>query len=147
MTAREWFTELAIYPPERVAGAVSRCRREQSFRPSLAELIDAMVLNARERVSKPSGLLAIEARDPNSKGVPPPAEFKRLLSMIKRRWSFPTVDTPPAETDAWGRRAIEARSATSSSNGQPPTTAQRAALRAALERKRQDADAEEVSEP
>ena len=84
-TAVEWFTELTEYPADRVWRAVRRCRREQSFRPTLAELIEAMLLNAQEAAAAPSDRPAIEARDPDSPGTPPPASFRRAFDRLLRR--------------------------------------------------------------
>lgn len=94
-TAAEWFTELAEYPAERVWRAVRRCRREQRFRPTLAELLDAMVLNARDQAAEPSDRPAIEARDPNSGGGPPPASFRLAMRNLLRRLP-PDASEPPA---------------------------------------------------
>jgi hypothetical protein len=57
---------------------------------------------------------------------------------------------PPAASPAGSSQAaadLAAEPQNPANNGQPPTEAQRAALRAALERRRQDADAEAVSDP
>jgi hypothetical protein len=67
----------------------------------------------------------------------------------------PSPDPTPAASPAGSSQAAADLAAESQNNGQPPTDAQRAALRAALERnsraalerRRQDADAEEVTEP
>jgi hypothetical protein len=99
-TAVEWYDELAEYPAERVWRAVRRCRREQSFRPSLAELLDAMILNAREQVAQPSDRPAIEARDPNSLGVPPPAAFRLALRNLLRRLPSDAMEPPIAKSRA-----------------------------------------------
>lgn len=72
-----------------------RCRREQSFRPTLAELIDAMLANAHEGAAEPSRYRAIEARDPDSPGVPPPASFRMALRNLLRRLP-PDATEPPA---------------------------------------------------
>jgi len=95
MTAREWFDDLAEYPAERVWRAVRRCRREQTFTPSLAELLDAMVLNAREQAAAPSKQPAIGARDPDSPGTPAPATFRQAFSRLLRRLP-PDGPEPPA---------------------------------------------------
>jgi hypothetical protein len=85
MTTREWFEELADRPAERVWEAVRACRREQSFRPSLAELLDAMTLAARERAMSRPALPA-----PDRLGVPPSPEVKAQLAKI-----FAVPDSPP----------------------------------------------------
>jgi hypothetical protein len=54
---------------------------------------------------------------------------------------------PAAASPAGSSQAAADLAAEPQNNGQPPTKAQRAALHAALERRRQDADAEEVNEP
>lgn len=95
MTAREWFEELADYPAERVWRAIRRCRREQSFRPTLAELLDAMLANAAEQAAKPSDQPAIEARDPDKGGGPPPASFRLAMRNLSRRLP-PDATEPPA---------------------------------------------------
>ena len=100
MTAREWFDELAEYPAERVWRAVRRCRRESRFRPTLAELLDAMVLNARDEAAKPSDRPAIEARDPNKGGGPPPASFRLAMRNLLHR-------LPPDATEVSAGRPRE----------------------------------------
>lgn len=94
-TAVQWFTELQQYPAERVWQAVRRCRREQSFRPTLAELLDAMVANAHDQAAKPSDRPAIEARDPDSGGVPAPASAKLALRNLLRK-RLPDANEQPA---------------------------------------------------
>jgi hypothetical protein len=54
---------------------------------------------------------------------------------------------PPAASPAGSSQAAADLAAEPQNNGQPATAAQKALLRAALERRRQDADAEEVNEP
>ena len=79
MTASVWFEDLEQYPAERVLRAIRRCRRDQSFRPQPADILDAMLANSHDWAAEPSDRLAIEARDPDPPGVPPPAAFKLLL--------------------------------------------------------------------
>lgn len=79
---------LGEYPAERLERAIRRCRREQSFRPDPTELIAAMLANARDDTADPYGYPALQARDPNSPGVPPPPEAKRLIDKLLGR----TVD-------------------------------------------------------
>jgi hypothetical protein len=79
---------------------------------------------------------------------PPP----RGLEKLKEQASLnpPVTGPSPAASPAGSSQAaagLAAEPTNTWNNGQPPTEAQRAALRAALERRRQDADAEEVSEP
>lgn len=85
MTAAEWFDELHNYPAERVWRAVRRCRRQQSRRPALNELLDAMVANARDQAAESSDHPAIEGRDPDSGGVPAPASVKLALRNLLRK--------------------------------------------------------------
>jgi hypothetical protein len=82
MTAREWYTELAHLPADRVWRAVRRLRRERSFRPSLAELLDACAAEAR---AEPSAQAALTARE-DGPGEPMPADAAdRLAAMGLRR--------------------------------------------------------------
>lgn len=106
MTAAEWFTELAGYPAERVWRAVRRCRRESRFRPMLNELLDAMVLNAREETAKPSDKPAIGARDPDSPGVPPPAAYKAARERALKATRLP--DGPAGRSRARQLAELEA---------------------------------------
>lgn len=110
-TAAEWFTELAEYPAERVWRAVRRCRREQSFRPTLAELMDAMLANAHDQATEPSNLPAIEARDPDSPGVPPPPSVKLLIRnlMAKRIPDAPTQPTGRSQAEQLAALEAEMR--------------------------------------
>jgi hypothetical protein len=79
-TATEWFDELVSYPAERVWAAVRRCRREQRFRPTLADLLDAIEFVAREQAAARPRIAA-----PDRPGVPPPPEAKRLLAALRGR--------------------------------------------------------------
>jgi hypothetical protein len=103
MTAAEFYDELREYPAERVWRAVRRCRRESRFRPTLAELLDAMLANAQERAAEPSSHRAIEARDPDSLGVPPPADYKAARERFLAASRVP--DGQPEERPAGRSRA------------------------------------------
>jgi hypothetical protein len=97
-TAVEWYGELFEYPAERVWEAVRRCRREQSFRPSLAELLDAMLANSRDRAARPSDRPAIQARNPNQGGGPPLASFRLAMRNLLRRLPPDAAEPPPGRS-------------------------------------------------
>jgi hypothetical protein len=82
----------------------------------------------------------------------PPSGLKKPKSELLQTTPGDAVtasvtDITPAASPAGSSQAAADLAAEPQNNGQPPTAAQRAALRAALERKRQDADAEEVNQP
>jgi hypothetical protein len=88
---------------------------------------------------------------------PPPRGLEKLKEQasLNHPVTGPSPDPTPAASPAGSSQAAADLAAEPQNNGQPPTDAQRAALRAALERnsraalerRRQDADAEEVTEP
>src|SRR5262245_13365714 len=99
MTAAEFYTDLADYPAERVWRAVRRIRTEsgRQFQPSLGELIEAMLANAHDRKAA-SDRLAIEARDPDSPGVPPPADYKAARERFLAGSRIPPDQHPPGRS-------------------------------------------------
>lgn len=113
LTAREWFSELADRRAELVWRALRRLRCEQSFMPSLAELLGAYHAEVRaERDRVP----ALPASDPD--GVPPPADFQaaraRLLVRTKLPGNSHRAELPPKPDGApppygqWGQERVDA---------------------------------------
>jgi hypothetical protein len=80
---------------------------------------------------------------------PPPRGLEKLKEQasLNHPVTDPSPDPVPAAASPAGSSQAAADLAAEPNNGQPPTNAQRVALRAALERRQQDVDAEEVSEP
>src|SRR6266508_2201467 len=85
-TAREWFEELRPFPEPDVWLAVRRCRREQTFRPALAQVLDAVDANDRDEREQRRTLAALAAR-PGSRrrGAPMPTEAKRAVEILEDR--------------------------------------------------------------
>jgi hypothetical protein len=80
-TADEWYEELAGRPADRVWRAVRRVRRQQKFRPELAELLAACAEEARAEVSDQPALTA-RVEGP---GAPMPANVRAQLAAMGLR--------------------------------------------------------------